>query len=49
MNEGKMFWGIAALIEITQMWKNRFLGNLLKNGGGKLLERARSVKHPQKR
>jgi hypothetical protein len=25
MNKGNVFWGIAALIEITQIWKNRIL------------------------
>jgi hypothetical protein len=25
INRGKEFWGVAALIEITQMWENRIL------------------------
>jgi len=25
MNKGNVFWDIAALIEITQIWKNRIL------------------------
>jgi len=32
-----MFWDIAALIEITQMWKNRIL-EFAKRRGDKLLE-----------
>ncbi|ANI99265.1 hypothetical protein A8O14_03620 [Polynucleobacter wuianus] len=43
INKGIVFWGIAALIEITQMWKNRIL-EFAKRRGDKLLESARFLK-----
>jgi hypothetical protein len=32
MNKGIVFWDIAALKEITQMWKNRILEFARKKG-----------------
>jgi len=46
MNKGIVFWGIAALMEITQMWKNRIL-EFAKGWGGKLLERAHFKINPK--
>jgi len=32
MNKGNVFWGVAALIELRQMWKNRIWEIYLKEG-----------------